>query len=79
MTAFNSNKYLTDDFERHGKNLKKKFKWLPEINEPRFQRAEEMGLMPDQKNYEDWVNMFVPRKKKPSWWTKSFGSSNHKR
>jgi hypothetical protein len=57
---------LAKELSEHGDGLaasfKKKFgKNVPRITKPDFSKAKDADLMPDEKNYADWFNMFVRR------------------
>lgn len=52
---------LCKDLHEHGLNLVKSYKKItrgeaPKINEPSFGAAEADGSIPNEKNYQDWVN-----------------------
>jgi len=58
---------LCKDLVAHGEQLKKKFgKKAPKINKPDFNKAVDVGLMPDESKYSDWTNMFVKADEKNS-------------
>lgn len=58
---------LSQDLVQHGEEIRKGYikkfgKTVPTINKPDFTKAEQSGLMPDAKNYVDWIDMFVKKK-----------------
>lgn len=43
-------------------SFKKQFgRDVPRITKPDFSKARDADLMPDDRNYADWLNMFVKR------------------
>jgi hypothetical protein len=57
---------LSKDLSEHGDQLAASFKKqfgrnAPRITKPDFSKARDADLMPDDKNYSDWFNMFVKR------------------
>ena len=58
-------KLLCDDLVAHGKKLAERYektiskKDVPTINQPHFEKAERIGLMPDPASYADWTSSFV--------------------
>ena len=52
--------HLCEDLMNHGQNLKKAMNDKKiVINEAKYDAAEQIGLLPDKKKYEDWSSMFV--------------------
>ncbi len=54
---------LCQDLIEHGEKIRKIYvekysKHAPTINKPDFTQPEKDGLMPNSKDYEDWINMF---------------------
>lgn len=57
---------LLEDLNHHGNQLANKFNKLfgdeaPKINEASFELPKKIGLMPDEKNYSDWLNAFIKK------------------
>ena len=68
---------LSKELSEHGDQLaasfKKRFrKNVPRITKPDFRKAIAADLMPDEKNYADWFNMFVKREEPPDGWLRRF-------
>lgn len=51
-------KLLGEDLTKHGKSIAKSYgKKSPKIHSFEFGKAIEKGLIPDEENYSDWINM----------------------
>lgn len=62
---------LCKDLVEHGDQIAAKFKkkygkGAPTISHPDFAKAEELGLLPEEKNYSDWLTMFQKKKSAPT-------------
>lgn len=56
---------LCETLESHGNNVrKKKRKKLPMINQVKFDAAHDLGLMPSEDGYQEWISMFQSREKR---------------
>jgi hypothetical protein len=57
---------LSKELSEHGDRLAESFKKqfggnTPRITKPDFSKAKDADLMPDDRNYADWFNMFVKK------------------
>jgi len=64
-------KLLYEDLIDHGMEIREKFektfgKPAPPIGKPSFTQAEQLGLIPDLKEYSDWVNMAPKKTRAPT-------------
>jgi hypothetical protein len=64
-------KTLGDDLTRYGQHVRKKFKSRfreepPKLPEADFNKAEVLGLLPDENNYKDWVSNFLEHPSDPT-------------